>query len=184
MRRWIAGAVALAAVTVACGKAPSASTQQRVNGLLSLGLQAQHSKEYPVALKEYLAVLKIQPTNAIALYDLGTLWDQQGIRRNAEYYYRRVIDIEPAYWQALYNLAIIRTKVGATQEAVSLYKRVIAADPNYASAYFNLGLLLAAAGDSKASTKAINRALKLNHKLVSRLKGSGSVTTPTATAAP
>jgi tetratricopeptide (TPR) repeat protein len=186
MRRSIAGAVALALVATACSRTPKATTQQQVNHLIGLGLQAQQSKEYPAALRDYLAVLKIAPGNAIALYDLGTLWDAQGNGKNAEYYYRRVIDVEPQYWQALYNLAILRSNAGATQEAVSLYRRVIAVAPKDASAYLNLGLLLLNAGDSKGSTKALNEALKLEPKLVSRLKGNGAVTspTPTATAAP
>jgi tetratricopeptide (TPR) repeat protein len=155
--------MAVAAVILAgCGS--SGATQSSSTQLLSAGLAAQNAGHTQVALDDYQAVLKQEPGNKYALYDLGLINQQQGNTAAAEAQYRAALVSDPNYVPALFNLAILRTKE-APYEAVDLYRHVIALQPAYAAAHLNLGYVLRSLGQVTEGNAEIARALVLQPSL-------------------
>ena len=162
-----------ASVLTACGGTTSASTP--ASQLLTAGLAAQTEGHNQQATTDFQAVLKQDPGNKYALYDLGLIDQNQGNDTAAAALYRAALVSDPNYVPALFNLAIVRTKA-APYEAIDLYRHVIAAEPGYAEAHLNLGYVLRSVGQVTEGEAEIARAVAL--------KGSLASPTPSPTATP
>ncbi len=158
-------------VGTGCGEEDEAGDAERVTGALEAGLQAHVEGRTPEAVTRYQEVLKLDPKNKFALYNLGLISQSSGDHADAEAKYREALLIDPNYQPALFNLAIVRTAAGDLDEAISLYRRAVAADPDNASAHLNLGLLLRRTGRTAEGDAEVQRARALNPNLTD--PGSG-----------
>ena len=84
----------------------------------------------PEAAKTYRRVLQIDPTLAIAQYNLGLTLKAMGKFREAIAAYEQAIDLDPAYAEAYQNLGVVLLKTGqaiasrtAFQTAIALYEQ-------------------------------------------------------------
>jgi tetratricopeptide (TPR) repeat protein len=145
-----------------CGS--SGATQSSGSQLLTAGLAAQNAGHTQVALDDYQAVLKQEPGNKYALYDLGLIYQNKGNTAAAEAQYRAALVSDPNYVPALFNLAILRTKA-APYEAVDLYRHVIALQASYAAAHLNLGYVLRSLGQVTEGNAEIAQAVALQPSL-------------------
>ena len=57
-------------------------------------------------------MLKLDPTNKYAFYNLGYIAQTQGDKGGAETQYNKTLAIDAKYDPALYNLAILKTAAG------------------------------------------------------------------------
>jgi tetratricopeptide (TPR) repeat protein len=167
----VALGMALALGATACGGGSSgdgsSSTQpdsKKAATALDAGLKAHAAGDLTKAAAEYRKVLKYDPKNKYAYYNLALIDAASGNYGLAEEKYRKAIASDPNYEPALFNLAILRTGRDP-KEAISLYKRAVAANPKDASAWLNLGLLLRAAGQKAEGNKDVLKAIALNPKL-------------------
>ena len=142
-----------------------AANAESVTASLNAALQAHVEGRNSEAVTRYQEVLKLDPKNKFAIYNIGLISQKAGNNADAEAKYREVLAIDPNYQPALFNLAIVRTAAGDTNEAVALYRRAIAADPNDASAHLNLGLLLRRTGSKAEGDAEVKKALELNPQL-------------------
>jgi hypothetical protein len=170
-------AVAIAAVVVSLtlascgGGSPVTSTHQTSASVLPEVEKAVHeevSGDEAQAVVDFLAVVKVDPTNQIAWYNLGVIADRNGQATQAVSDYRTALVGDPHYVPALYNLAVLEASAHSAQ-AVSLYRKVIRLQPKMASAHLNLGLALESLGQGTAGAAQIAVALKLDPSLASRL---------------
>ncbi len=174
-------AVGVAVVLVllsACTKSPADRAQSELNA----GIKAQKAGKLDDAIKDYHAVLAIEPHNPYAFFDLGVIEQNAGRLDNAEADYREAIQISPKFVQALFNLATVRAKRGDNADAAKLYRDVIALAPNDAAAHLNLGFALRATGDTKNSNAELQKAVDLDPALATRIP-KGYLGTPTPTPA-
>lgn len=133
--------------------------------LLDQALEANASGDTAAAQRTFEALLRQEPTNKLAAYNLGVLAQQAGDDTAAGDYYEKTLDIDPAYEPALYNLAILTNKQGDAQGAAALYERAIASDPKDANAHYNYGLLLRRLGDADRAQSEIDKAIELDPSL-------------------
>ncbi|MDQ1501671.1 MAG: hypothetical protein QOI86_5011 [Actinomycetota bacterium] len=166
---FMVGAIVLVGTLgVGCGndkKADASTSAKDVTKTLNAALQSHVEGKLDEAASGYQKVLRLDPNNKFAIYNLGLL-DQNNNRPDvAETQYRRVLQLDPSYAPALFNLAIIRTGKGDITEAVSLYKQAVVANDKDAGAHYNLGLLLRKNGDTAAGDAEINKAVALNPQL-------------------
>ena len=160
----LAGGLALSA----CGgdKGDSADAAD----LLTTALQAQVNGDISTAKATFEEVLKADPDNKLAHYNLGQIAqtsERDNAKAKAEY--EATLKIDPAFTAALYNLAIIETANGNKSAAIDLYKRAIASSPTDANSNLNLGFLLYDTGDKTGADIAFRKAIALNPALRTRI---------------
>lgn len=130
----------------ACGTPPTAQS------LVSQGLKAQLAGDESTAESTYQQAIKLDPNNAVAHYNLGTVYDRQGNTSQAVTEYTATLVISPTFTDALFNLAV-DTATSDPAGAQRLYLRVLALQPTFAAAWLNLGFIVQGEGklaDAKA----------------------------------
>jgi Tfp pilus assembly protein PilF len=179
-------AVVVMAVLGACsdGKKDAANSSGAGSGspvdqLLDEGLQAQNAGQLDVAKQKYLDVLKLDPTNKIAYYDLGVLYQQQSDVANARDSYQKAILADSKYQPALFNLAILETPVNPAR-AEELYRQLLTINQKDANVHFNLGLLLKQVGRQQEGDAEIQTAVSIDPSLSSRIPASSTADSSSA----
>lgn len=137
--------------------------------LLDRAVAAHESGDTEEASQLYSEVLEADPTNKVALFNLGVISQGVGNITDAEREYQAALVVDPAYEPALFNLAVIKYDAGDYQAAIDLYRRLIVTNPNNANAYLNLGFALRANGDQAQGDQAIATAITLDPSLASRV---------------
>ena len=161
--------LAALAACLACGSSPaSTDSSQSESQLLAAGLQAQTAGQYSVATTDYQQVLKDDPRNKYAYYDLGLIYQTEGNSAQAESNYRAALAIDPNFQNAIFNLATVRTSQ-AQQEAMQLYQHVVQLNPSWAEAHLNLGFVLIQLGQKAQGKAELAIAVKLKPELISRI---------------
>jgi Tfp pilus assembly protein PilF len=164
-------AAALALGLGACGS--SGSSNENVATTLGRAISETQTGNFDAATKDFEKVLKKDPQNKYAHYNLGYIAQTQGNRANAETEYRLALAADPKFQQALYNLAIAVTADGDKQAAIGLYRQAIAVANDDASSHFNLGLLLRQTGKTKEGNSEVQLAVRLNPGLAESAKAQG-----------
>ncbi len=159
---WLgAAAVASAAALAACG---GASASQSASQALTAGIAAQKAGNYATATSDYAVVLKAEPKNVYALYDLGDVEQYLHQDTAAAAHYEQALAINPSYQYAMYNLAILDATSNPTASK-ALYLQIVTAYPKDAVARFNLGKVELSLGEKKLGDAQINLAVSLDSSL-------------------
>jgi len=108
---------------------------------------AEEADDKPAAERLYRRVMKLDPGDPAAAFNLGNLLRASGRGVEAEVAFRAATKADPAYADAWYNLADILDEQGRTADAISCLKRALTSNPAYADAMFNLALLLQRVGN-------------------------------------
>jgi tetratricopeptide (TPR) repeat protein len=149
------------ATAAAGGCAVRKSNADWASEALSRGLQAHGQGRVEEAAGAYREVLRYDPANKYAFYNLGVLDQSAGRNVAAENNFRLSISSDPNYVPALYNLAILRTAAGAVPEAIDLYRQAISIEPNNPALHLNLGFALRSIGQQQEGDAAIRQAQDL-----------------------
>lgn len=155
--------VARPAATAAQGSSPSTVLQ-----MLERALQEQTHQQYAQAVGDFLAVVKADPGNHIAWYDLGVIAHLHAEDSMAISDYQSALVGDPNYIPALYNLAVLQT-AGQPKVAASLYEQVIRLQAGNADARLNLGFVLQSLGQAAAAKAQFAAAIRLDAQLASRV---------------
>jgi Flp pilus assembly protein TadD len=162
-------AVVLAVVLAACSSSPSGIDP---NVSLSKALADYFAGNVSLAKGEFSAIVKTDPNNKYAWYDLGVIEQGSANASAAASDYLRSIAIDPVFESALYNLGVLRFQGGQIPDAITYLTRAVAANPADGNAHWNLGLALARIGtqkDNLLATQQLNKALKINPALIKTL---------------
>jgi Tfp pilus assembly protein PilF len=169
----VVAGIALALTLGACSSSskPGASSTPGTGGakstaaLLQQALQDQVAGNLTQAEPKFLEVIRRDPENKFAYYDLGLIYQTQNKFEDAERQYRISLTVDSKFGPALYNLAILRTTAKDDAGATALYRRAIAANAQDANAWFNLGLLLRKAGTTTEGNAVVQIAVNLDSSL-------------------
>lgn len=107
-----------------------------------LGYQAELSQDIDLAIQEYLAALRTDPSAQSVKARLAGLYFSLGDLPNAQRYANEAAEGVGQDAQLLTQIATILTSVGQGDRAVALLDRAIEQDPTSSDAYFAKGLLL------------------------------------------
>jgi tetratricopeptide (TPR) repeat protein len=159
----------IALMASACGSGGS-SPSSTADSKISAGISAESRGQYQEALTDYNEAIAANPTNAIAYYDLGALYQEHLNEPNkAAAEYNKAMLAKPDYRLAMFNLAILDTP-HSPLDAIALYKQILQFDPNDANTLFNLGLLLVGQSQSTAQGQSyLSKAISLDPSLASRV---------------
>ncbi len=110
----------------------------------------------------YLQAARIDPSSAGALVNLGTVYFNARLWREAEQYYRMALDVDGGYALAHFNLANLYDERGCRDEALVHYEAALQANANYADAHYNVALLYQATGQNLKAVRHWRAFLKLD----------------------
>jgi tetratricopeptide (TPR) repeat protein len=164
----------LVLVLTACGGDPEPTERQEAEELLQDGLDAHAEGDLEAAENIYLEVIRLDPQNKFAYYNLGVIEHGRGELGEAAARYRTALSIDPDFVSALFNLAIARTELGETNEAIELYERIIEIEPENAPAHLNLGFVLIDAGSKARGRRELQEAVRLDPSLEDRVEPEAS----------
>lgn len=88
-----------------------------------LGLIARTDNHFDDAIKEFQAVLTIDPDDVATNVNIGQIYMQQRKYREAIDSFRRALVLEPYHETALYNLGISLTRTGAREEGQQVLQK-------------------------------------------------------------
>jgi tetratricopeptide (TPR) repeat protein len=121
---------------------PMAPQQDHPEMLFEQAQVAEDANDSAMAERLYRRIIKLDPEDAAAPYNLGNLLRGNGKVIEAEASYRAAIEADPEFVEAWYNLADMLDELGRADEAILCLRRAIEVEPSYADAVFNLALFL------------------------------------------
>jgi Flp pilus assembly protein TadD len=119
-------------------------------------------KDFDTAGTKYSAVLGMDPTNLVALSNLGAIRYQQSHLDEAEDYLRKAVAAAPNDSNTRSLLGVVFFRKGLTEDAFNELTRAVALDPHNAEAHNYLGIVLSQKGWGAAGEQEIRRAIELN----------------------
>jgi tetratricopeptide (TPR) repeat protein len=170
----LAGAAFGLAFTLASCSSGSSSTPSGTPAqLLNQGLVASKAGNYGQAATYFNQVVIKDSNNAknlqaIAYYNLGVIYQQQGLTDKAISNFKLSLALDPTYPPANFDLAIALTP-SDPQQALSYYNKILAVNPKDANSLFNSGLLMYAAGDTADGAARIKQAIAITPSLAARV---------------
>ena len=103
---------------------------------------AEARSDIATAERLYRRVMKMDPADPAASFNLGNVLRSGGRTLEAETAYRAAVSAEPNFALAWYNLAVVLDDQRRINEAIECLKRAHGAHPTYADAMYNMGLFL------------------------------------------
>jgi Tfp pilus assembly protein PilF len=119
-------------------------------------------KDLDTAGAKYSAVLGMDPTNIVALSNLGAIRYQQSHLSEAEDYLRKAVAAAPNDSNTRSLLGVVFFRQGLTEDAFNELTRAVALDPHNAEAHNYLGIVLSQKGWGAAGEQEIRRSIELN----------------------
>jgi tetratricopeptide (TPR) repeat protein len=128
-----------------------------VEALNGLGVALGDAGRFDDAIRTFMRVVALDPTNGIAYQNLGSMTlrkalaakggsaHQSGLQQ-AETYTRRAIEVDPSLPDAHTTMGVILASSGRKKEAIESWKQAVALDGQQFNAMYNLWSELAAAG--------------------------------------
>jgi len=113
--------------------------------------------EAAVAFEQVIAAM---PNDAVAYYNLGTLYLQRNEPAQARPYLEKAVKLRPAYAEAWNNLGMVSAQEGQQDEAIQNFRKSLLLRPSYVTALVNLGNLLRRKGAFDEAQKLLDRALE------------------------
>jgi tetratricopeptide (TPR) repeat protein len=169
-----------------CGD--KAKTDNDPKTLLKAAVAAQAKGDDDAAVGMFNELLKKEPGNVIAHYNLGVIYQKRNQIDAALREYGAALTTNASYVPALFNTATI---YGNTDPplAITTYRKVISLQPNAPTAYLNLGLLELGSGLEAQGIRDLTTALHQDPTLSSRLTPQvkakvGKGTSPSPSASP
>jgi protein O-GlcNAc transferase len=110
----------------------------------------------------YRKILKKQPINAGAYYELGNVLQDQGQLNEALLCYKKTITIDPTFSGSYNNLRNVLRQSGRLEEAICYYQKAIALSPNFAGSYYNLAQAIHDNGNLEEAITYYQKALQID----------------------
>ncbi|MCH5676000.1 tetratricopeptide repeat protein [Streptomyces gilvus] len=131
-------------------------------------LQMQKFHDAEGATRTYRRILKLDPHNKIAWYNLGVLAQQNDNTADAREAYENALKVDPHYASALLNEAIL-LRPSEPDRAIGLLERAIAAEPGAATAHLQLAQILAERNRDAEAAAEFRRAVEADPSLRSQV---------------
>jgi TolA-binding protein len=104
--------------------------------------QSEEKGDIAEAERLYRLLMKSDPADASAPFNLGNMLRVNGRYVEAEAAFRTATRVDPEYAQAWYNLGDLLDDQGRPDTAIECLRKALRVAPDYADAMFNLALLL------------------------------------------
>jgi tetratricopeptide (TPR) repeat protein len=116
--------------------------EQNVDALFEQAQAAEETGDNTDAERLYRVLMKCDPTDAAAPFNLGNMLRADGRKVEAEAAFRAAMRADPLFAEAWYNLSDLLDEQGKSEAAIDCLRTALRTAPDYADAMFNLALLL------------------------------------------
>jgi tetratricopeptide (TPR) repeat protein len=117
-------------------------SQNNADDLFEQAQSAEEAGDIAEAERLYRILMKSDPTDASAPFNLGNLLRADGRNVEAEAALRAATRVDPTFADAWYNLGDLLDEEGRSEAATECLRTALRVAPDYADAMFNLALLL------------------------------------------
>jgi tetratricopeptide (TPR) repeat protein len=117
-------------------------SQRNPDDLFEQAQSAEEAGDIAEAERLYRILMKSDPTDASAPFNLGNMLRADGRNVEAEAALRAATRADPTFADAWYNLSDLLDEQGRVEAAIECLRTVLRVAPDYADAMFNLALLL------------------------------------------
>jgi tetratricopeptide (TPR) repeat protein len=117
-------------------------SQNNPDDLFELAQSAEEAGDIVEAERLYRILMKSDPTDASAPFNLGNMLRADGRNVEAEAALRAATRVDPTFADAWYNLSDIMDDQGRVETAIECLRTALRVAPDYGDAMFNLALLL------------------------------------------
>ena len=130
---------------------------------------AQEHRQYPEAVDLYTRILRLDPNNAWACYNRGSIYQALGERDKAEADFEKAQKLDPEDKNS--KIAWLTINASRAQEhfhyreAVDFYSQILEVEPNSAWACYNRGCAYYALGEREKAEADFEKAHKLDPKI-------------------
>jgi tetratricopeptide (TPR) repeat protein len=124
----------------------------------------QQQGNFEGAAQDYEQVVKLEPYNFTANFQLGVIYQQLKKFAQAVAVFQRAVEIRPLDPQANMNLALSFMQIGQPIQGLYYAQRAVQADEKSATAHANLGVLYAQSQYHSAAIDSFKRALELDSR--------------------
>ena len=121
---------------------PAAPPEQNADALFEQAQVAEETGNIAETERLYRVLIKCDPTDAAAPFNLGNMLRSNGRRVEAEAALRAATRADPTFAEAWYNLSDLLDEQGRSEAAIDCLRKALRAAPAYIDAVFNLALLL------------------------------------------
>ncbi|MBC8549367.1 MAG: tetratricopeptide repeat protein [Candidatus Brocadiales bacterium] len=125
----------------------------------NLGVYYQKLGNIANAIKEYEAVLMLDPDNAEAHNNLGVIYREQNELDRAAEHYQLVVSLNPGMEEAHNNLGVIYYLKGNFREAGAEYRKALELNPGNLKSLINIGLVYKSQGLTKKAIEVMEDVL-------------------------
>src|SRR5215469_13460297 len=115
---------------------------QNIEDLFEQAQLAEEAEDIAEAERLYRILMKSDPTDASAPFNLGNMLRADGRNVEAEAALRAATRVDPTFADAWYNLSDLLDDQGRVETAIECLRTALQVAPDYADAMFNLALLL------------------------------------------
>ena len=122
-------------------------------------------KKFSAAIETLDRALSSDPSDAIALFDIGIAYEGIGDIDKSIAAFRKAADINPSYVNAHYNLGTLLMRMGRYHEAIESLNRAILLNPQFSDAIYNIAAAYAQLGDKRNAVISLKNAIELNPRL-------------------
>jgi tetratricopeptide (TPR) repeat protein len=117
-------------------------SQNHPDDLFEQAQSAEEAGDIAEAERLYRILMKSDPTDASAPFNLGNLLRCSARNVEAEAALRTATRVDPTFPDAWYNLSDLLDEQGRSEAAIECLRTALRVAPDYADAMFNLALLL------------------------------------------
>ena len=117
-------------------------SERSPDDLFARARSAEQGGDIVEAERLYRLLIKIDPADASAPFNLGNMLRAHARSVEAEAAFRSATRIDPSFAAAWYNLGDLLDDQGRTDAAIECLRKAVHAAPDYVDAMFNLGILL------------------------------------------
>jgi len=125
----------------------------------NLGVYYQKLGNIENAIKEYEAVLMLDPNNAEAHNNLGVIYREKNELDKAAKHYQFVVSLNPGMEEAHNNLGVIYYLKGNYREAGAEYRKALELNPGNLKSLINIGLVYKSQGQTKKAIEIMEDVL-------------------------
>lgn len=124
-----------------------AADQLTASRIIQKGDQAYYDRAFDRAISFYKDALKIEPTNSLAHYNIGSSYYAMGMNEQAVQYYTNAIAFHETPFIAYQNRGIVHKRMGNYDDAIRDFEQSLtyippnASGDTFAAAYQYLGLI-------------------------------------------
>ena len=134
--------------------------KNNIDALRLLGLLAFKTKDYEIAERIFIKVLKLDPSFSLAWDNLAKLYRIQNKLLKSIPAFENLIKLDPSNFEALVSLGTVYIKLSKYHEGIKLYEESLKIKPENPRVFLSLGHALKTIGEREKSEAAYQNTIK------------------------